>query len=144
MDNPEVLYEKTLIDWVEDNRYYLSKKTCFCIKVTEKDRFQWDQLSYNTNAIEWISTPKYSQYINWEILSSNKKAISLLEKNIDKLYWYGLSANPNAISLLEQNMDKIHWSMLSRNKNAIHLLEINPDKIDWYNLCLSDPFIRKK
>ena len=46
-----------------------------------------------------------------------------------------LSSNPNAISILEKNPDKINWSVLSRNRNALELLKKNPDKIDWHNLC---------
>ena len=34
------------------------------------------------------------------------------KKNLD---WSSLSANPNAISLLEKNLDKINWSRLSEN-----------------------------
>ena len=59
---------------------------------------------------------------NWEWLSRNPNAISILEKNIDKIDWYWLSVNPNAIHLLEANMDKIDWYNLSMNPNAIHLL----------------------
>jgi hypothetical protein len=65
----------------------------------------------------------------------NLNAISLLEKNQNKICWRHLSMNPNAIHLLEKNLDKIDWSWLSRNENAIHLLEKNKDKINWE--CLS-------
>ena len=60
--------------------------------------------------------------IDWPYLSSNPKAIHLLEQNVDKITWFGLSSNPNAIHLLEQNIDKINWWNLSQNPNAVHLL----------------------
>jgi hypothetical protein len=53
------------------------------------------------------------------IRASNPNAISLLEKNQDKISWYHLSENPNAMSLLEKNQDKIDWYHLSKNPNAI-------------------------
>ena len=45
-------------------------------------------------------------------------AISILEKNLDKIDWPNLSSNMNAISILEKNLDKIDWSNLSSNTNA--------------------------
>ena len=48
-----------------------------------------------------------------------------------------LSSNPKAIHLLEQNPDKISWDCLSFNPNTIHLLEQNPHKIDWDMLALN-------
>ena len=62
----------------------------------------------------------FSEHINkldWESLSYNPNAISLLEDNIDKINWTALSSNPNAIHLLEQNIDKIDWTLLSTNPN---------------------------
>jgi hypothetical protein len=72
-----------------------------------------------------------------QFLSTNPKAIHLLEQNPEKIDWCQLSLNVNAISLLEQNPDKIHWEHLSRNPNAIALLEQNVDKIDWFLLSFN-------
>jgi hypothetical protein len=68
---------------------------------------------------DWIDNNK----LNWNLLSFNPYAISLLEKNIDKINWYGLSgnSNPNAIHLLQQNIDKIDWYALSSNPNIFVL-----------------------
>jgi DNA-directed RNA polymerase delta subunit len=33
----------------------------------------------------------------------------------DDIDWYWLSSNPNAISLIEKNLDKVNWSRLSLN-----------------------------
>jgi hypothetical protein len=45
------------------------------------------------------------------------------------LDWKMLSRNPNAISILEKNLDKVNWEILSSNPNAIHILEKNLDKV---------------
>ena len=79
---------------------------------------------------DWIDVEK----LDWDILSGNKNAIKLLERNEDKIDWYNLSVNPNAIHLLQKNPDKINWLFLSLNPKAIHLLEANPDKINWAHL----------
>ena len=46
-------------------------------------------------------------------MNSPKRLLSWIEK--DKLNWEYLSGNPYAISLLEQNRDKIEWVGFSRN-----------------------------
>ena len=80
--------------------------------------------------VDWIDINK----INWNILSFNENAISILEKNLDKINWYNLSENINAISILEKNLDKVNWNVLSKNANAINILKDNLDKISWDNL----------
>ena len=62
---------------------------------------------------DWIDQDK----INWNMLSENPEALSLLEQNQDKIDWSYLSRNPSAraIALLENNQDKIHWARLSQN-----------------------------
>ena len=58
------------------------------------------------------------------MLSGNPAAISILEKNIDKVVWIRLSANPEAIHILEKNQDKIEWASLSQNP-SIFILDTN-------------------
>ena len=58
-------------------------------------------------------------------LSSNPKALDLIESNLDKVNWDKLSGNPSAIHILEQNLDKVNWDYLSGNPSAIHILEKN-------------------
>jgi len=70
-------------------------------------------------------------------LSHNPNAISILEKNLDKVDWSRLSSNRNAIHLLEKKLDKVDWNNLSFNPNAIHLLEKKLDKVDWYFLSFN-------
>ena len=67
----------------------------------------------------------------------NPNAISLLNKNYNKINWCFLSQNYNALHLLLENPDKICWECLSANPSAIDLLKKNQDKIDWYNFSLN-------
>jgi hypothetical protein len=61
---------------------------------------------------------KYLEKINWQILSHNPNAISILKNNVDKIHWYELSENPNlnAIHLLENNLEKINWTYIQKSK----------------------------
>jgi len=72
--------------------------------------------------------------INWNALSKNPHAISILDKNLDKVNWTRLSQNPDAIPILEKNLDRVDWNELSQNPTAIHLLEQNLDKVNWVRL----------
>jgi hypothetical protein len=67
--------------------------------------------------------------INWEQLSFNPNAIHLLEANLDKVNWNHACRVPGLIQLIEANQDKIDWNTLSRNSAAIHLLKDKQDKI---------------
>ena len=97
------------------------------------NHLDWDMLSLNKNAISIIE--ENPEEISCVFLSENKNAIKLLEENlyegIDNIDWESLSLNHNAIKLLKNNPDYIDWDTLSNNKNAIKILEENPDKINW-------------
>ena len=105
--------------------------------------------------------------INWEILSENPAAISILEKNQDKIKWANLSSNAAAMHLLLKNRDKInycqlcknthvaaielisqrspdsiYWPYLSSNPTAIDFLEKNQEHINWYYLSLNPAIFR--
>ncbi len=90
--------------------------------------------------LDWIDISK----INWNNLSENYNAISILEKNIDKVDWNNLSENYNAISILEKNIDKVDWLWLSANINAIHILEKKVNKEKWYGLLYYFNIFKKK
>ena len=91
--------------------------------------------------LDWIPLDK----IDWDQLSFNPNATSLLEQNPDKIDWDYLSLNSKAIHLLEQNQDKINWTWLSENPGAIHLLEqslLDPNQDEIYlNGLLPNPAI---
>jgi len=61
--------------------------------------------------LDWILEDK----LDCDYLSSNPKALHLLEKYPDKINWFNLSANPSVIRILEKNINKINWDMLSKN-----------------------------
>ena len=69
---------------------------------------------------------------DWKNLSSNKYAIKLLEKNIDKINWDSISLNSKACHIIEKNLDKINWRNLSSNSGALYILGQNIEKIDWW------------
>ena len=79
----------------------------------------------------------YPEHIDWNHVSANPSAISLLEANPEKINWRELSRNPEAIHLLEKNLDKIDWDYLSFNTNAVPLLHHHQDKINWNHFCVN-------
>ena len=100
-------------------------------------------LSSNPKAIHILE--KYPDKINWSRLSSNPNAIHILEKNPDKIDLRTLVSNPKAITLIEQRLsllDKNDWWYLSANPNAIDILEKNLDKVSWYMLSGNSNAIR--
>ena len=70
---------------------------------------------FQTKLRNWIKP----NFLNYEYLSENPNAISLLEENFSKINWYNLSQNKNAIHILEKNLNKIDWVYLSLNPNSI-------------------------
>jgi len=99
----------------------------------------WRDLSKNEHAGHLLE--KYPEYINWETILENPspKAISMIEKNLDKIYeddWPLLSGNPSAIHIFEKQeyLNKVFdWSYLCENPNpkAIIIILNNWDKVDW-------------
>lgn len=77
--------------------------------------------------LDWIDENK----LDIGNLSRNPFAISIIEKNIEKINWTNLSSNCGAIDLLKKNIDKINWIWLGINTNAIDIILSNIDKIDW-------------
>ena len=71
---------------------------------------------------DWIN----KEGLSWDLLSTNPNAISLLEKNPDKINWIHLSGKSNAVHLISEALDKypykIDWCRLSSNPNAVHLI----------------------
>jgi hypothetical protein len=92
-----------------------------------------DSLCQNIHAIPYLESHYATNEFNWLFLSSNINAISILEKNIDKIYWNELSSNTNALRILQRNERKIVWTYLSMNSHpeAIRMLQKNVNKIDW-------------
>jgi hypothetical protein len=63
------------------------------------------------------------------MLSLNPNAITILEKNVDKINWMRLSANPNAIRIFEQHPDKVEWWMFPREQNNTPISKSHFDEI---------------
>ena len=117
---------------------FVEKKTLKSISQMFKD----DELrclcsNPSPKAIEYLNTidPKY---LDWEMLSANPSAVTMLEQNKDKIVWYWLSQNPEAIHLLKMYPERINWTMLSANPGAFEILSSNKDKIDWNMLSSNE------
>ena len=87
-------------------------------------------LSYNPNAVDYLS--KYKYFIDWQALSQNENAIHILLQNPDKIDWHNLSLNPSASYVLAKNMSYINWSNISKNPGSIDLI-LNFDKAPYRN-----------
>jgi len=100
------------------------------------DKSKLTNLIYkNKYAINYIYVNNMS-YIDWNILSSNPNAISLLKHNKEKINWSMLSKNPGAIEILKQHKDLIIWNDLSYNINAINLIE---ERVNYeHSLCVNE------
>jgi hypothetical protein len=101
----------------------------------------WRYISRYPNAMPIIE--KNINNVHWQALMSNtnKKAIELLQKNLDKIQFYGsseLCKNPSAMSIIEQRLDTltdVDWMILSSNPEAIPILKKNLDKVCWFSVC---------
>ena len=101
-----------------------------------KEEFQevdWQSLSMNPRAITMLL--EHPDKVNPHLLCLNPAAVPYLEKHPEKIDWYYLSENPAAISLIERNLDKVHKRILCANPAAVHLVESHPDWINWNDLC---------
>jgi hypothetical protein len=93
------------------------------------DIIDWKWLSGNLNAIKILEKNPDAALIDLHSKSIKRPQSHIIEftKQIllgaDKINKYMLSRNPNGISILEKNLNKIYWIWLSENSNAIHLLE---------------------
>ena len=105
------------------------------------EKLNWDNLSKNSGAISLLG--KYPRYINWSNMSANSKGIKLLcerlSRNKRMVNYNELSLNetPEAITILRQNFKKINWHNLAYNKckEAIELMKEYPENIYWDALC---------
>ena len=61
--------------------------------------------------------------------------------DIHKLNWDRLSRNPNAISLLERNKEKINWGSLSRNPS---IFTYDYEKMEITRRPIRDALIQKR
>ncbi len=139
------------------NWHYLSVNES-AIDLLEKnyDKIDWEQICKNRGANRifdklLLSKEELKKFINgmrpsnWDDLSSNPSAMSILEKYPNKICWDCFSENPSAIHLLEKNPDKIDWYDLAGNPSGMDLLEKNLDKLKECSrdsLC-SNPFAIK-
>lgn len=99
----------------------------------------WNDISVNSNAMSILK--KHPDKIVWKCLQRNThpEAIRMIRENIDKIgEWKLIFANPELIDIIKENLDKADDTnklfCLSNNPNAIEILKENPDKIEWIGL----------
>lgn len=100
-------------------------------------------LSCDEDAVDLLNYHKSK--ICWSNLSSNPKAIHILEKYPENIDWYWLSMNIGAKELILKNIDKlrinfniiqdyknyISWKLLHYNYEAIDILDMYKESINW-------------
>ena len=101
----------------------------------DKKKLNNSGLSLNPLAIDYLT--EHPELIVWDYLSTNANAISLLEKNKDKIYIDYLCRNESdeTIILIKEFKNNItNWYYLNKNKNEkiFKFILENPDKINWY------------
>ena len=97
----------------------------------------WTIASANAGLADLLLMPIHRTSLHWGWLSlnSNPRIVTeLLSVQLDRVNWNNLSLNPSALSLLTQYPHLINWSHLSRNTSdeIIHwLLHYYPERADW-------------
>ena len=112
------------------------------VESRDPDLLDFDTLVNNPEpgAIEIIrrNITKITKESQWNALSFNIGAVSLMKEHFDNISWDDMSQNhsDDAIKLLKENPEKINWNLLSSNENikAIQMLKENPEKINYYYL----------
>jgi hypothetical protein len=142
------LFKYKLRDWVKNWINEQSNKQSIA--------FEFDNLSSNSNAMDFLTLPNNIEKINYYYLSENTNidAIPLIAKKIEEekllskteykklkygINWNSLSGNPIAVKLLEHYENDIVWSAFCGNPNpeALRLIkkelerDIASDNIDW-------------
>lgn len=100
------------------------------------DELNWDELSKNPYAYTLLK--KYPHNINWRILCQNtsKEVIEMIEKYYIKfIHWLPLSSNPSAIDLLKKYPNMIDKTSLNINPKAFEILKDYKELIDYKILC---------
>ena len=74
--------------------------------------------------LDWVDVEK----LDFQTLSKNHNAITLLLQNIDRIEMHAFSLNthPIAVNMLSFAFHRIHWTNLSENPSAAHILLKNP------------------
>ncbi len=111
-----------------DDKITASELMKLPVGISEKNLYNYHHI---WKLKSWIDEDK----LDFSGLSSNPRAMFMLEQNLQKIRWSSLSENPSGVYLLEKKQYLISWEWLSSNPSAIHLLKKNEDKINWLRLC---------
>ena len=74
--------------------------------------------------------------LDFQTLSKNHNAITLLLQNIDRIdsAAFSLNTHPIAVNMLSSAFHRINWTNLSENSSAAHILLKNPHRAHTYSL----------
>lgn len=146
---------KKYMDWVDWRELSLNP---YALSLLENhiECVDWNQISQSDHPsmIEFIE--KHLDKVNediyenfWQNISENPLAISIINKNPEKVDLWYLSSNPEAVHILKENLNELNWERLSSNPSALEVLKENQDKIDWTELTknsgifIKDPKVYK-
>jgi len=144
----KTLFKYKLRDWIKNWINEQSNK--------QSNKFEFHNLSSNSNAIDFLTLPENIEKINYYYLSENTniEALPLIAKKIEEekllsnteykklkygINWNTLSGNQIAVELLEYYENDIVWDAFCGNKNpeALRLIkkelerDIDSEKINW-------------
>jgi hypothetical protein len=132
---------KNAIDLLEKYPQYINWETILenqnpkAIEIIEKNLDKiyvddWPILSGNPAAIHIFKDPEYLKKVyEWSYISKNKKAMPILQDNLDKVEWIAFSSNPSAINIIIQ----IIKEQKDYNKKIKNHEEINTKDYKYFN-----------
>lgn len=152
----ELYIDDTLIELMVDidiNWFELSGNPSFCpsIKslkraINENATINWSALSKNQN-IDLSFVREYRTFLDWKILTSNKKVIKIQEEKIldefvEFLDWLYVSDHIELTNqILVKYKDSLIWKSINNrfdyNKIDLSVIDDIKDKIDWTKLSAS-------
>ena len=117
---------------VKIQRHTIKKKSNllpFFILDKIKDDKYFHLLSFNENAIKYITRPENYHRINWSFLSSNPNAIHMLKANKSKIDWNSASSNTSKdiLPLLEERIKNTDQNNYKNNVNWSRILSLQLD-----------------
>ena len=141
------------IAWNDGSGFFMNnrrtlKELLFHARFTDFEKFEGngDALELFVNIVDNSALRLYGG-VDWNYVAQNSHhcAISLIEKNMDKIDncsgWCSLSGNKNAIHIIEKNIDKLDyfdlWQIICTNPSAVNIIERyrNTTKIKDEYLC---------
>jgi len=132
-----------LRDWIpleKLNIEYLNRRPEFVATLEQRPELIKPAISYNVNAVHIIENMELKDLSEYGLAKNphtwhiTEKIVSLYDD--DEFFWDMLSRNKNAIGILEKNIHKITGS-IGKNPAALHLINKKLDPLVFMNLIES-------